>query len=150
MDDDEDYNRGVRSVAIQGSDTDEESGSIHFHIVYVHSSYMYVYIYIHIIPLGNSSKECDNPGGRIFFFAKIGGLCTWLTRTPRFLRRPPWSAFFRESILRRYRHAFRFLQICENSCCAPAITCISDGLLYVFYVFCMLTGSRVAWTSLTF
>ena len=41
-------------------------------------------------------------------------------------------AFFGESILRAYRHAFRFLQICENSCCAPAMACISDGLLYVF------------------
>ena len=45
------------------------------------------------IPLGISSKECDNPGCRkkTLFFAGVGGLCAWLTRTPAFLQRHPGS-----------------------------------------------------------
>ena len=105
--------------------------------------------YIYIIPLGISFKECDNPGCRKkrFFFAKIGGLCTWLTRTPRLLRRPPWPAFFRESILRGYRHAFRFLQIVKTRVVRRPSRASQMGCCMFL---CMLTGSRLTWTSLFF
>ena len=49
-----------------------------------------------------------------------------------------------------YRHASRFLQMCENSCCAPAICAVQAVIVDCCIFLCMLTGSRVSWTSLIF
>ena len=84
------------------------------------------------------------------FFARIGGFCTWLTRTPPFFAKASWVMIFRESILGGYRHASRFFQICENSCCAPAICGVQAVIVGCCIFLCMLTGSRVTWTYLLF
>ena len=94
---------------------------IHFFHIWMSKSGLNPSIfYTFDIPLGISSKECDNPGCRKkLVFAKIGGLCAWLTRTPPFFAKASWVTIFRESILRGYRHALW----CASSHC---------GLLYVF------------------
>ena len=82
---------------------------------------------------------------KINFFARVGGFCTWLTRTPPFFAKASWVMIFRESILRGYRHASRFFKFVKTRVVRRPFVVCKQSLWVVVFLF-MLTGSRVTWT----